>query len=133
MVVGVVFRGNKELDGVLVGEGARGLSDIMTDLLIDSKHYGQVRLILLDEAMLPEKVDCESLWMRTGKPVLVICRNNEFNPRFMFKYHEVTISATGIDEESARRVLRVVYGESEPESLRIASIILESMSTLHNV
>jgi endonuclease V-like protein UPF0215 family len=133
LVVEVVFRGNKELDGVLVGEGAWELSDIMADLLINSKHYGQVRLILFDEAMLPEKVDYESLWKRTGKPVLVICRNSEFNPRFMFKYHEITISATGIDEESARRVLRVVYGESESESLRIASIILESMSTLHNV
>jgi endonuclease V-like protein UPF0215 family len=133
LAIGVVYRGNKELDGVLSRKDEENLSEIICDMLLESKHHGQVRLILLDENMLPEPVNTETIWMKTGKPVLKITKSRAFDPRSMLRYGDFVVSATGIDEESAKRVLNRIYGDSGSEALRISGIILESISELHNV
>jgi endonuclease V-like protein UPF0215 family len=133
LAIGVVFRGNKEIDGVLSGKGEQDLDEIIAGMLVRSKHYGQVRLILLDESMLPEPVNSGVLWEKTGKPVLMITKDREVDSRYMFRYREHVISAAGIDEESAKRVLNKICGDSGSEALRIAGIILRSISMLHNV
>ena len=133
MAVGVVYRGNKELDGVLSRNDEQSLSEIICDMLLESKHHGQVRLILLDESILPEPVNVEAIWEKTGKPVLVITKDRDVDSRCMFLYREHVISVAGIDEESAKRVMKVIYGDSGSEALRISGIILESISELHNV
>ena len=102
-------------------------------MLLVSKHQGQVRLILLDQNRLPEKIDPVKIWEKTGKPVLLINDDNEFDSRFMFRYQERMFFAAGIDEESAKRVLSKIYPKSCSEAVRIAGIILESILGLHKV
>ena len=102
-------------------------------MLLDSKHYGQIRLLLLVEKKLPEPGDPLNLWMITGKPVLVISKESEIDTRRMFQYRDNVFHAAGIDEESAKRVLNIVYPESRSRALQVAEIILERLITLHKV
>ncbi len=133
MVIGAVFRGNKELDGILSGRGDSGINEILIRMLLESKHQGQVRLILLDQNRLPEQVNPVEIWEKTGKPVLVISEETTIDSRYMFMYQDRVFLAAGIDEESARRVLKKIYPNSRSEALRIAEIILKSILGLHNV
>ncbi len=133
IVIGVVFRGSKDVDGVLSARCRTGLEETIASMLGESRHQGQVRLILLDERMLPEKISAQSLWEKTGKPVLLISSDTVVDPRFMFRHREAVFMAAGIDEESAKRVLEVVYDDSRLEVLRIAGIILERVVKLQNV
>ena len=102
-------------------------------MLMESKHRDQVRLILLDENMLPTVVDPVTIWKRTHKPVLVISGETKMNSRYMFQYQDKIILVAGIEEESAKRVLAKIYPNSQSEALRIAGIMLESILGLHNV
>jgi endonuclease V-like protein UPF0215 family len=129
----VVYRGNKELDGIVSRNDDRSLTEIICQLLKESKHYGQVRLILIDEKTLPEPISTETIWETTGKPVLAKTVDRVFDPRYMIQYKGNIFSATGIDEGSVRRVLKMIYGDSGPEALRISSIILRSIATFQNV
>lgn len=133
MVIGVVFRGNKELDGVLSTISDVGLEEAISKMLLESKHHGQVRVILMEQKGLPVKIDPMKIWEKTGKPVLLVSEEVEFDSRFMFHYLGNVFIAAGIDEESARRVLDKIFPDSRSEALRIAGIILESISVLHNV
>jgi endonuclease V-like protein UPF0215 family len=121
------------LEGVISDIGESCLSEIISGTILGSKHYGQIRIILLDENMLPESIDHEYIWKKTEKPVLVITNDVNFDPRFMFQYKDKLIYAAGIHEKSAKRVLDKIYGEKGSEALRVASIILRSIPKLHNV
>jgi endonuclease V-like protein UPF0215 family len=112
----VVYRGNKELDGIVSRIDDRSLTEIICQMLKESKHHGQVRLILIDEKTLPEPINTETIY-----------------PRYMIQYKGHIFSATGIDEGSVRRVLKMIYGGSGPEALRISNIILRSVATFQNV
>ena len=85
------------------------LTDIICQTLKNSKHYGQVRLILLDEKTLPEPVNTKTIWKLTGKPVLVRTLGCDFDPRHMIQYNGLIFSATSIDEDSVKRVLKKIY------------------------
>ncbi|MCW4011931.1 MAG: hypothetical protein NWF07_02945 [Candidatus Bathyarchaeota archaeon] len=131
--MGAVYRGKDVIDGVVSHVSSSGLAEGIVDMLCGSKHYGQVRLILLDEKMLPEPVSPDTLWEHIGKPVLIFTKDGEIDPRYFFRYKEHTIRASGIDEDSAQRVLKKILKESGSESLRIADIILKNIARLHNV
>ena len=132
LVVGAIYKGNEKLDGVTAERGAQPITNLVTKMLKGSKHLGQIRLILLDKD-LPELVSAKDLWEQTGKPVLMPLSEAEFDPRYMLEYNGETFLVIGIDEESARRVLDKIYGESGCEALRISGIILRSIPMLHNV
>ncbi len=132
-VLGTVFKGNSELDGILAGKGKRGLEDTIIKTVNGSKHHGQVRLILLDEDRMPSEIAPCLIWEKTGKPVLVLTREDSIDPRYMFHYRDRVVLAKGIDEKSATRVLNKIHGESGSEALRIADIILENISQVRNV
>ena len=133
MVIGTVFRGNKELDGVLSSTGKTRLEEIIVRMLQDSKHQGQVRLIIMDENILPELVDPTHIWMKTGKPILVVSKESVLDTRYSLMHNGDIFHAAGIDEESAKRVLNKIYPDHRSEALRISGIILESILGLHNV
>ena len=133
LIVGVVYRGKNVIDGVISCETSSELVQGIADMLCESKHHGQVRLILLDEELLPEPVSAENLWEQTEKPVLIYTKCEEIDPRYLFRYKDRIIRAAGIDEDSARRVLDKITSESGSESLRIADIILRNIARLHNV
>lgn len=129
----MVFRGDRELDGVLSRRGNSSLEALISGMLLESKHQGQVRMILLDQKMLPEKVDPSEIWEKTGKPVLVMTEETMVDSRHMFQYNDRVFHAAGIDEKSAKRVLDKITHEHRSEAIRIAGIILESILSLHNV
>ena len=121
------------LDGVISRRGNEPLSELIISMVKGSKHYGQIRVILLDELTLPESVDPNNIWENTGKPVLLLKMYDYIDPRYMFKYKNRVVLATGIVEKSARRVMDVVFQPNGSEAIRIALIILKGISELHNV
>lgn len=133
LIVGVVYRGKDIIDGVVSLVTGAGLGEGIADMLCESKHHGQVRVIILDEDLLPEPVSVEKLWEQTEKPVLFFSKSMEIDPRYLFRYKERVVRAAGIDMESARRVLDRIYCESGSEALRMADIILRNIVRLHNV
>ncbi len=46
------------------------MAALISGMLTESRHFGQIRLILLDEGM-SDYVDAAKLWENTGKPVLM--------------------------------------------------------------
>lgn len=131
--MGVVYRGKNIIDGVVSQVTSAELGEGIADMLCESKHHGQVRVIILDEDLLPEPVSVEKLWEQTEKPVLFFSKSMEIDPRYLFRYKERVVRAAGIDMESARRVLDRIYCESGSEALRMADIILRNIVKLHNV
>lgn len=127
LIIGSVYRGDQTLDGVLSIKEDADPSNLVIKMLKNSKHYGQVRLILFDKESLPARFNFNSIWEETGKPVLVLSDKGFFDPRFMFIYKNKTIQAYGIDESSAMRVLYKIFDENYPETLRVASIILKAI------
>lgn len=133
VIVGVVFRGKAVIDGVISRVTCSELVEGIADMLCESKHFGQVRLIFLDEELLPELVSVDKIWEQTGKPVLMFTNSIDFDPRYCFRYKDRIIHAAGIDEKSARRVLDKIYFESGSDALRIAGLLLRNIARLHNV
>ena len=133
VIVGVVFRGKAVIDDVISHVTNSGIVEGIADMLCESKHHGQVRLIFLDEELLPEKVSADKIWELTKKPVLIFTNSIEIDPRYCFRYKDRIIRAAGIDEESAKRVLDKVYCESGSEALRMAGLLLRNIARLHNV
>ena len=133
LIVGVVYRGKYIIDGVVSRVTDVGLGDGITDMLCESKHHGQVRVLILDEDLLPEPVSVEKLWEETEKPVLLFSKSMGIDPRYFFEYKKRVVRAAGIDEESAKRILDRIHCESGIEALRMSDIILSNIVKLHNV
>ena len=80
MIVGTVFRGGSWIDGVLRSEITKdGLdaTDIISNMIKKSKHYGQIRVVMLDGITYGgfNVVDIEKLHRETGIPVIVVMRS----------------------------------------------------------
>jgi uncharacterized protein len=80
MIVGAVFRGADWMDGVLRSEITKdGLdaTDVIYRMIIRSKHYGQIRVVMLDGITYAgfNVVDIEKIYMETGIPVIVVMRS----------------------------------------------------------
>ncbi len=134
IIVGAVYRGKDALEGVLSGVSEKGLNEAIGDLVQGSKHYGQIRLILLDEEKLPEQVSASGLWEQTEKPVLLFSREGTFfDHRFHLRYKNRLVYAAGIDEGSVTRVLDKIHGVDGVLALDMADIILNRISGLHKV
>ena len=80
MIVGAVLRGGDWIDGVLRSEITRdGLdaTDIICSMIRNSKHYGQIRTVILDGVTYGgfNVVDIQKLYRETGIPVIVVMRS----------------------------------------------------------
>ncbi|MDO9518132.1 MAG: DUF99 family protein [Methanosarcinaceae archaeon] len=78
-IIGVVFRGGKWLDGVLRSEITRDgmdATDTIIDMVISTKHYSQIRVIMLDGVTYGgfNPVDIVRIYEETDLPVIVIMR-----------------------------------------------------------
>jgi hypothetical protein len=128
-----VYRGNSVLDGVISRRGDGSQDELITNMILNSKHRGQIRVILVDESYMPEFVDPFAIWEATGKPVLVLNRGEILDLRYMFRYDEQVVLAVGLDEGSARRVMDKVHGSMGSRALSLANNILRGLPELHNV
>jgi endonuclease V-like protein UPF0215 family len=75
IIVGVVFRGNLWIDGVLKAHSNDvDITDALALMLLDSSHSGQVRVIILSAENLPKgmHVSTEELSAKTRKPVILL-------------------------------------------------------------
>ncbi|WP_445474130.1 endonuclease dU [Methanococcoides methylutens] len=79
LIVGAFFRGGQWLDGVMRSEITRDgmdATDRIVEMVTSSKHYGQIRVIMLDGVTYGgfNPVDIVNLNKETGIPVIVLMR-----------------------------------------------------------
>lgn len=79
MIVGAVFRGGEWLDGVLrshITKDGTDATDAIIRMVTTSKHYGQVRVMMLDGITYAgfNIVDITLVFEKTGIPVIVVMR-----------------------------------------------------------
>jgi endonuclease V-like protein UPF0215 family len=133
-VVGVVFKGNKSLDGVITTHlvNEQDLTIHVSDMIKKSKHYNQIRVIIYDEETLPSaSLDPFLLFESTEKPVLSLSKSDRLDERFMFKWKAWTIFSAGLGKKDALGVLDVSTREDNyPEVLRVANLVSKG---LHNI
>lgn len=157
MIVGAFFRGGDWLDGVMRSHIIRdGMdsTDVITNTIISSKHFGQIRVIMLDGVTYGgfNPVDINSIWERTGIPVVVVMRaypdfrriedalSHLPEPKkrmdIILKAGSITkvrskpgsnpvyIQCAGIEAQHAAKIVKLTATRSNiPEPLRVAHLI----------
>jgi endonuclease V-like protein UPF0215 family len=78
-VVGVVYRGNRWLEGamrVVIPRGQANLAPQIAKMVAESPHFPQIRVIVLDDliAKSGSYIDIEVLSRKTGLPVVAVLR-----------------------------------------------------------
>lgn len=126
--MGAVFRGCLWLDGAMCGRG-ESLENAITETFGKSPHAGQVRVILLSRANLPEdaEISLEDLSTKAKKPVIML---GEGELTLKVGGERVKFSAAGLGRWSAEGVLKTATREGTiPEALRVAGVILSGLPT----
>ena len=134
-MVCVVFRGGKTLDGVLSGVFSwDDITEGVVGLVRESKHYGQVRVIILDEETLPSssRLDVRLIYEELGLPVIYFHRGDGFDPRFMTRWRNRVVEPYGLTEGTVERILNLVFDEGVGV-LRVAHLIARNLDFMHNV
>lgn len=134
-MVCVVFRGGKTLDGVISGVfSPGGITEGVAGLIRESKHYGQVRVIILDEKGLPSSscLDVQLIHEELGLPVIYLHRGDDFDPRFMTRWGNRVVEPYGLTEGTVKRILDLVLDEGG-SLLRVAHLIARNLDLIHNV
>ncbi len=121
-IVGAVYRGNKWLDGVLYdarNASSRKIESGIVGLVKKSKHYSQVKAIILDVMPKTLRLDGLRLYERLKKPIIKL----EGKGRACEAW-----SYWGLTREQAEEVLKISRGpEIMPVSLRIARMLAQSI------
>jgi endonuclease V-like protein UPF0215 family len=133
--IGVVFKGNRFLDGVLTSHVKEGenLNLCVCRMIRDSKHFNQIRVIIFDNNSISSSriLDPFFLFEQTGKPVIQLYKDKEIDERYMFKWRYWIIYSAGLGEKDAIKVLDTSTRDNDyPEVLRISNLISR---TLHNI
>ncbi|MGB9939890.1 DUF99 family protein [Methanosarcina sp.] len=155
MIVGAVFRGGDWIDGVLRSEITKdGLdaTDIICNMIKKSKHYGQIRAVILDGITYGgfNVVDIQLLYRETGIPVIVVMRSYpDFEKiksalkhfpdgeerwtiikrageieKITGEKNSIYIQRAGIGMETVKKIIRLTSIRSNiPEPLRVAHMI----------
>ena len=130
-IVGVVYRGKLWLDGVLKAHSKEvDITDALAEMLVDSPHSGQVRVIIMSrENLLGEvRVSPEELSTKTGKPVIMLGDTGETSYIWSNDDEKAAFSAMGLSHGSAEGVLKASTREGViPEALRVAALILSAL------
>jgi endonuclease V-like protein UPF0215 family len=144
--IGVVFRGNLWLDGVLACKLDLSRESYLSDLartIIRCKQYSQIRAVILSgEDIVPgRKTDMSALARKISLPVIaMVPRSRSKQPRTIRKAgilckikaqgKMISLRALGMDCESVAEVFRVGCrpGRSTPEAVRIAKLIARQLS-----
>lgn len=128
--VGVVYRGSRWLDGALMAHSdSDNLTQAIANMLINSPHSGQVRVILLNIHNLPSEscIDTSELYAKTGKPVILLGEGASVVWRSLGE--EMPYTVEGLGRWTAEAVLKASTREGAyPEALRVASLILSEFT-----
>ena len=132
-VIGVVFRGSLWLDGVLkIYSAGVDIAEAISEMIKSSRHYGQIRVILLSRVSLPmeAKISPNNLSVSVKRPVIFLGGGEEPIYTWRTKGEQVFFSASGLSRWSAESILKASTREGvTPEALRVATLTL---SALHN-
>jgi len=103
-------------------------------LVRESKHYGQGRVIILDEETLPSSscLDIQVIYEELGLPVIYLHREDDFDPRFMMRWRNRVIEPYGLTEGTVERILNLVF-DVGVEVLHVAHLIARNLDLMHNV
>ena len=160
-VVGVVFRGGYWLDGVMstkVEVDGFDSTDKISGMIMNSSHYRQLRVIMLDGVTFAgfNIVDMKKMNQKTKLPVIAVTRDRPNFPEIrkalknlpspakrwkavldageIFEVStrgkkKVCMEVSGIAEEDARKILKLTSTRSSvPEALRVAHLIASGTS-----
>ncbi len=145
LVVGVVFRGNHWLDGVMRTTASEAdITDRTVEMITASRHHPQIRAILIHGDLLLDGVaiDTCSLSSEAMRPVIAL--NFRGEPRSddpdrkvyaLDKEVEGTPSySIGLESRIADEILRVASRDSDlPEALRVAGLLLSAYTECTNI
>ena len=117
-------RGLETLEGVdctiLESLDNQGLSEF----LIGSRHFGQVRVIIYESM---NRVNSFLLSNSLDKPVLEIVPDSEFNEMTTVRFGGLVVKPLGIDEASTIRVLKVISYKNRIPAIELARKIADSL------
>ncbi len=123
------------MDGVISGVfSPGGLTEGVSGLIRESKHYGQVRVVILDEETLPSSsgLIVKLIHEKLGLPVIYLRSGDGFDPRFMTRWRNRVVEPYGLTEGTVKRVLDLVLDE-EGGMLQVARLIAGNLDFVHNV
>ncbi len=123
------------MDGVISGVfSPDGLSEGVSGLIRESKHYGQVRVIVLDEETLPGSscLNIHLIHKSLGLPIIYLRSGDDFDPRFMTRWRNRVVESYGLTEGTVKRILNLVLDE-EVGMIQVAHLISRNLDLMHNV
>jgi endonuclease V-like protein UPF0215 family len=146
LVVGVVFRGNHWLDGVMRTTASEAdITDRSVEMITASRHHPQIRAILIHGDLLLDGVTIDpcSLSREAMRPVIALNFKGEpksYDPDrtkvyALNKEVEMTPSfSIGLESRIADEILRVASRDSDlPEALRVAGLLLSAYTECTNI
>ena len=137
MIVGAIFRGGDWMDGVLrsdITKDGLDATDIICSMITKSKHYGQIRAVMLDGITYAgfNVVDIHKIYMQTGIPVIVVMRSKpDFEKiKSALKYFPDGEERWAIIKRAGE--IEEIPGEKEKSSIYVqrAGISLESVNKI---
>lgn len=154
IIIGAFMRGGDQLDGVLcskVTKDGMDATDNIIRMVLDSKHYGQIRVIMLDGVTYAgfNPVDINRLYDETNIPIIIFMRScPDFEKIRLALAHlpekeerweiirragriyrvdgknPVFFQSCGIEKEDAIQIVRMTSTHGNiPEPLRLAHLI----------
>jgi hypothetical protein len=157
-VVGIVYRGNRWLEGVMrvvIPWKQLNLTTGIAKMVIGSPHFPQLRVIVLDELVSKRGsyVDIEALSRKTGLPIVAVLQSKprtwnlsktRTGARRAIKMltglsgrewkamgNTYFVYSAGIDEVNLDELLKVcASGKGTPEAARVARITASSLQNL---
>lgn len=135
IIIGIVFRGNLWLDGVLRKRSEdHDLTDDLIEMVRSSPHAGQIRVIILSQETLQAEaiIDPNRLNIETGKPVILL-EKPLMSGVSTFTWRNggdsVKFSIFGLSRWSAEEVLKAsTRAGVVPEALKVATLTLSALS-----
>ena len=73
IIIGVIYRGSRWLDGVIINKTIKkNLTKSLIKMITESKHFQQIRIIISHTDLFPKnsKIDFNELYKQTGKPII---------------------------------------------------------------
>ena len=139
ILIGVIFRGKKWLDGVIKTTiTGVDITERTAFTIRESNHYPQIRVILIHRENLDGAyIDSNRLANESHRPVIALGYDEELpyaEPGVVSsitfrEQNEEVIHAFGIDEKTAQRILSITSQEKElPEVLRVAKILRSAVN-----
>ena len=153
-IVGVVMRGGTYLEGVLKSEveiDGRDASDAIINMVKNSRHAGQLKIIMVDGVALGgfNVIDGEKIYNETNLPVITVTREkpnmrkmeealkkhfDDWKERLEIinkgEMHEIKLGYTiyskffGIDEKEGKEIIKLATIRGAiPEPVRVAHLI----------